>query len=86
MLELGIELSAKIEVEKISGKDVFVVDEGYLIACFDKDICDEVVMEIAKRQPYNAVFRDSSMSSDAVAINFGEIFKTYSPNTKTRVL
>ena len=86
MLELGIELSADIQEETIAGKTVFIVDGDYLIACFDSDVDDGLVMEIAKRQPRYAVFRDSSMSSDSVAINFGEIFKTFSPNTQTKVL
>ncbi|QHK17035.1 site-specific DNA-methyltransferase [Methanomassiliicoccaceae archaeon DOK] len=86
MLELGIELSADIQEEKVAGKTVFSVDGDYLIACFDSDVDDGLVTEIAKRQPRYAVFRDSSMSSDSVAINFGEIFKTFSPNTQTKVL
>lgn len=86
MLELGIELSVPITKESIAGKDVISADGNYLIACFDDDVDEVLVTEIAKRKPYYAVFRDSSMSSDAVAINFGEIFKTYSPDTKTKVL
>lgn len=86
MLELGIELSADIREETISGKTVFTVDSDYLVACFDSDVNDNLVTEIAKRQPRYVVLRDSSMASDAVAINFGEIFKTFSPNTKTKVL
>ena len=86
MLELGIELSVDVQKETISGKNIFTVDGDYLIASFDNDVNDELVTEIAKRQPRYAVFRDSSMSSDAVAINFGEIFKTFSPNTQTKVL
>jgi len=83
---MGIELSSKIISETINGKQIFDVDEGYLIACFDNDIDDQLIEIIAKRQPKYAVFRDSSMKSDSVAINFSEIFKTYSPNTTTKVL
>ena len=86
MLELGIELSAPISKEKIDGKEIFSVDDGYLIACFDQDVDENIVAAIAKREPHRAVFRDSSMSSDSIAINFDEIFKTYSPYTKTKVL
>lgn len=86
MLELGIELSSSIVKECISNKEVFIVDDGYLIACFDQDINDDLVTNIAKHKPYYAVFRDSSLSSDDVAINFSEIFNTYSPSTKTKVL
>lgn len=86
MLDLGIELSASISERIIVGKHVYVVDEGYLIACFDENITDDVVTEIAKQKPTHVVFRDSSMANDSVAINFEQIFKAYSPNTKTRVL
>ena len=86
MLELGIELSAPISKEKIDGKEIFSVDDDYLIACFDQDVDENIVATIAKRKPHRAVFRDSSMSSDSIAINFDEIFKTYSPYTKTKVL
>jgi adenine-specific DNA-methyltransferase len=86
MLDLGVLLSSKIEETVIGGKKVFNVAEGYLIACFDKDVTSEVVTEIAKKQPYYAVFRDSSMASDSVATNFEQIFETYSPTTVRKVL
>lgn len=62
------------------------VADGFLIACFDKGITSEVVTEIAKRQPYYAVFRDSSMADDSTATNFDQIFETYSHNTVRKVL
>ncbi len=86
MLECGVDLSAKIACESIFGHPIFSVDVNYMIACFDQNITDDVVIEIAKRQPRYVVFRDASMSSDAVTMNYGEIFKTYSPNTKIKVL
>ena len=60
-------------------------NENY-IYCFDENLTDEVVTEIAKMQPLYAVFRDSSMSSDSVAVNFDQIFETYSPSTTRKVL
>lgn len=86
MLELGVDLSSTIVREFIDGKEIISVDDGYLIACFDNDVNEDLVTKIADREPYYAIFRDSSMSSDSVAINFTEIFKTRSPNTKTKVL
>lgn len=86
MLELGATLDSKIERTQIAGKEVFNVADGYLLACFAKDITDDVVSAIAKKQPTYAVFRDSSMKDDSTATNFEQIFKTYSPNTLTRVL
>jgi adenine-specific DNA-methyltransferase len=86
MLDLGVLLSSKIEEMIIGGKKVFNVADGYLMACFDKSITDEVVKEIAIRQPYYAVFRDSCLASDSVAANFEQIFETYSPPTIRKVL
>ena len=86
MLELGKPLSAKIEENEIANKKVFVVDDNDLIACFDKNITEEVVKAIAQKKPLYAVFRDNSFSSDAVAVNFDQIFATYSPNTTRKVL
>lgn len=86
MLDLGILLSSKIEEKNIAGKKVFMVDDGYLIACFDVDVTEEVVTAIAQENPIYAVFRDSSIASDAVMTNFEQIFKTHSPQTEWKVL
>ena len=86
MLDLGILLSSEIKETEIAGKKVFSVADGYLIACFDKDVTEETVKAIAQKQPFYAVFRDSGMASDSVATNFEQIFETYSPKTVRRVL
>lgn len=86
MLDLGVLLSSKIEETTIGGKKVFDVAEGFLIACFDNNVTEEVITEIAKKQPYYFVMRDSSMANDSVATNFEQIFTTYSPETIRKVL
>ncbi|WP_209319442.1 site-specific DNA-methyltransferase [Bacteroides faecium] len=86
MLELGATLDSKIEQIEIKGKTIYNVATNYLVACFDNEIDDSVVTAIAKMQPQYAVFRDSSMADDSTATNFEQIFKTYSPNTVTKVL
>ena len=86
MLDLGVLLSSKVEEEEIAGKKVFSVADGYLMACFDRDVTDDVVTAIARKHPFYAVFRDSSFSSDSVAANFEQIFDTYSPKTVRKVL
>lgn len=90
MLDLGILLSSKIQVrsEKVGMRSYsyFDVEDGYLIACFDKDIDEEVITAIAKQKPYYFVMRDSSMANDSVATNFEQIFATYSPDTVRKVL
>ena len=90
MLDLGILLSSKIQVrsEKVGMRNYsyFDVEDGYLIACFDKNIDEEVITAIAKQKPYYFVMRDSSMATDSVATNFEQIFASYSPDTVRKVL
>ena len=86
MLDLGVLLSSKIEETTISGKKVFNVEDNYLIACFDDNVTEDVITEIAKQKPYYFVMRDSSMANDSVATNFDQIFATYSPDTTRKVL
>lgn len=86
MLDLGISLSSKIKVEEIGDKEIYSVDDNFLIASFDKDINEDTVKEIAKRKPYYVVFRDSSMEDDSIATNFEQIFKSISPETIRRVI
>ena len=86
MLDLGVLLSSKIEESAIAGCKVFNVAEGFLYACFDNNISDEVVKAIANEQPYYAVFRDSGMASDSVLTNFDQIFASISPSTVRKVL
>ena len=86
MLDLGILLSSKIEETTIGDKKVFNVADGFLYACFDNNVTEDVITEIAKKQPYYFVMRDSSMASDSVATNCEQIFNTYSPDTVRKVL
>ena len=86
MIELGIELSAKIEKKSIAGKTVWSVSDGYLMACFDKDVNETTIKEIAKMKPFYFVMRDSSMATDNVADNFEQIWSEYSKDTVRRIL
>ena len=86
MLELGATLDSKIEENVVDGKTIFNVGDGYLVACFEQKVTDEVVTSIAKMQPTYAVLRDTSLVDDATATNFEQIFKTYAPNTTTKIL
>lgn len=86
MLELGATLDSKIETATVAGKTLYNVAEGYLVACFDQNVSDEVVKAIAQMQPAYAVLRDTSMTNDATVTNFEQIFKTISPDTVTRIL
>ena len=86
MLECNLPLSAKIERKTIAGKEVFCVNGVYLIACFDEDVNETVITEVAKRKPYYFIMRDSSLSSDQVADNFEQIFNAYSKDTIRRII
>lgn len=82
MLNLGIELSAKIERKEISGKEVFSVDDDYLLACFDKDVNETTIEEMAKLLPTHLVIRDASAANDNVLDNFDQIIESYSNEKK----
>ena len=86
MLDLGVELSATIEQRTMDGKTVFFVNDNYLVACFDTDIAEDTIKEIAKLKPYYFVMRDSSLASDNVADNFDQLFETYSKDTIRRII
>lgn len=81
-----IPYSADIETLAIEGTECFDVNEGQLIACFDKQVDTSVIEKIAQEKPIYAVFRDSSLADDSAAANFEELFKTYSPDTIRRVI
>lgn len=86
MLDLGIELSAKIETRQIAGKTVYLVDENYLIACFDREVTEATITEIAKLHPIYFVMRDASAANDNVIDNFDQLFEAYSKNTVRKIL
>ena len=86
MIELGIELSAKIEQREIAGKTVWSVADNYLMACFDKDVNETAITEIARQHPYYFVMRDSSLANDQVADNFEQIWEEYSKETVRRII
>ena len=86
MIELGIELSAKIDKREIAGKTVWNVSDGYLMACFDENVNESTITEIARQHPYYFVMRDSSLATDNVADNFEQIWEEYSKDTVRRIL
>jgi adenine-specific DNA-methyltransferase len=86
MIELGIELSAKIEKQELAGKTVWSVANGYLMACFDTDVNETTIIGIARQKPYYFVMRDSSLATDNVADNFEQIWEEYSKETIRRII
>lgn len=86
LLDWGVDLALPITEETILKRRVFFVAENALAACFDTGLDEAFVKELAKRQPLRAVFRDSGYASDAVKINFEQIFKALSPHTDIKTL
>ena len=86
LLEWGLPLSMPYTSEWVNGCKVHTYNDGDLVACFDENIPDTVIREIAKRQPLRAVFRDSSFSNSPAKINVGEIFKMLAPDTRVKVI
>ena len=86
LVDWGVGLDLPIAAETVAGKTVFFVDGNALAACFDSNISEDLVKELAKRKPLRAVFRDSSYGSDSVKINVEQIFKLLSPSTEVKSL
>ncbi len=86
MIELGIELSAKIEKTSIAGKTVWSVNDGYLMACFDEGVNETTIKEVAQKKPFYFVMRDSSLATDNVADNFEQIWSEYSNDTVRKII
>ena len=86
LLEWGLPLSMPYRSEQVEGCTVHTYNDGDLIACFDENIPENVIREIAKRKPLRAVFRDSSFATSPEKINVGEIFKLLAPDTRVKVI
>lgn len=86
LVDWGVDLTLPIVRETIQGKTVFFVDDNALAACFDTGITEELVKELAKREPLRVVFRDKGFASDAVKINVEQIFRQLSSATDVRVI
>lgn len=86
LLDWGVDLTLPIRRESIQGKEVFIVDDNALVACFEQGISEELIHELAELNPLRAVFRDNGFASDAVKVNVTQIFKQRSPITEVKAL
>lgn len=84
LIDWGVDLSLPIRRETVQGKTVFFVDENALVACFDPGIDEELVKELAGREPLRVVFRDTGFASDAVKVNVDQVFRQLSPGTDVK--
>jgi adenine-specific DNA-methyltransferase len=86
LLDWGLELSLPHKTIKINNNEVHIVNDGDLIACFDANVSEDTIKQIANKKPMRVVFRDSSFATPAARINVDEIFKLKSPQTDIKVL
>ncbi len=86
LLDWGVDLTLPIRRESIQGKEVFIVDDNALVACFEQGISEALIHELAELKPLRAVFRDNGFASDAVKVNVTQIFKQRSPITEVKAL
>lgn len=84
MLDWGVDLATPVETRVVLGMNLHLVDGNALIACFDRNVGEEVVKELARLRPLRAVFRDSSYESDSAKVNVEQLFKLLSPETEVR--
>lgn len=84
LLDWGVDLTLPIRRETLQGKEVFIVDDNALVACFEQGISEELIHELAALSPLRAVFRDNGFATDAVKVNVTQIFKQRSPITEVK--
>jgi adenine-specific DNA-methyltransferase len=82
----ALDLSEPVGVEQIDGREILRIADGALVACFQADIGDSIVREIAARHPLRAVFLDAGFATDAARINAEQIFREVSPETDVRAI
>ena len=84
LLDWGVDLTLPIRRETLQGKEVFIVDDNALVACFEQGISEELIHDLAALNPLRAVFRDNGFATDAVKVNVTQIFKQRSPITEVK--
>ncbi len=84
LVDWGVDLTLPIQRETIQGKTVFFVDGNALVACFETRVTEELVKQLAGREPLRVVFRDNGFVSDAVKINVEQVFRQVSPGTDVK--
>lgn len=86
LLDWGVDLTLPIRRETIQGKEVFIVDDNALVACFEQGVSEDLIHELAAINPLRAVFRDNGFASDAIKVNTTQIFKQRSPITEVKTI
>jgi adenine-specific DNA-methyltransferase len=86
LLDWGLEITNPIAVEQVEGHEIFVVEDGALIACFDEKVSPSLVRAVAERKPLRVVFRDSGFATDSDRINAEQVFVELSPSTDVKAI
>lgn len=84
LVDWGVDLTLPITRNSVKGKTVFFVDGNALVACFETGITEDLVKDLAGREPLRVVFRDNGFVSDAVKINVEQVFRQLSPGTDVK--
>lgn len=86
MLEWGLPLSYPHTTETVASFTIHTVNNGDLVACFDDNITEDIIRHIAAKKPLRVVLKDAAFTTSQEKINFGELFKLLSPDTKVKVI
>lgn len=86
LLDSALDLALPILVSEIHGHEVYNVDDGALLACFDNDVSVKLVRRVAEMRPLRAVFRDSGFATDDARVNAVQVFREISPGTEIKVI
>lgn len=88
MLDWGLELSKRIEKVEVAGKEVYKIDYNSLYCCFDEEIDEKFIRELAKQEshPLRIVFKDSSFKDDTAKENVAQLIKQLCPETEIKVI
>ena len=86
LVDWGVDLAMPVESRELAGRTVYFVDGNALVACFETEVDEALVRELATLRPLRAVFRDGGYANDSTKINVEQIFKLLSPKTEVRSL
>lgn len=86
LIDWGLDLALPVTTQRLDGQEVYVVDDGALVACFANTVTSDLVSAIAKREPLRAVFRDSAFENDAARVNAEQVFAEKSPGTDVKAI
>jgi len=85
LLEWGIPLDKDYHSEVIDGFTVHFYQGANYVACFDSNVSETLIEEIASRNPEHILFRDSCFASAPAKMNMFEICKRLMPSKAAEI-